>query len=534
MRGHPIHSLSLLACSAFLLASTAERASAREDMSGEWIEDHSETVYSVEEWNAACGSVPRSTGQQRRKLVYTVKDRGVELVFSGRSGSFSTVDCQSDNPEVKPRERTVKDALFLISCATAEDSTRYENGLYSFRIQSPSRIEYRETTRFSRNVSGALCVYTRRVRRLYLRRAAKAPDAGEVSAGAELDASARGRDAGAGPGDAGRAMPDAGQAEPRSPKPAGEGDPCARPGPVSSLMIEPAHTRARPGERICPRASAVDEKGCPVEPQLAQVGRVAGLELQTDGCVRVSAKARPGTHRLRLRAGRAEAELEIEVERAGKAPPPVRPRPDAVPDEPVGAGPGPDGEPSDAAADARAEEPAGEPVQAGPDAGTAAARAAPALPGGLPAWVWIALGAVLLVLLLGMGLLLALRRRAASRPAVEVPSSAVAPRPYRPAGPTRVEPLRGIAAASGPPDSATLDSVEGESPAADTGEEQGEFCTQCGQRMPPDSVFCPFCRAPVGEAPPPPAAPAAPVCPGCGQSVPAEASFCPFCRHRLH
>ncbi len=163
-------------------------AGARDDLSGTWREEYEEVVVSLDQWSAACGEAPRTTGRRVRGLEFEVEDRGVELVFRGAGGTrFSSVDCQTANPAVKPKERTLQDTLFLISCSTPEDAPSYENGLYSFRVHGKDRLEYRETTRYAKNAQGAQCASTRRARRMYTRLASTprpaAPDAGTAQAG---------------------------------------------------------------------------------------------------------------------------------------------------------------------------------------------------------------------------------------------------------------------------------------------------------------------------------------------------------------
>jgi hypothetical protein len=170
----PASSLALTGLLAVLGAPGA--LDAREDLSGTWREDYEEIVVAVEQWSAPCGEPPRTPGRRERDLRFEIQDRGVELVFFGPRGErFSSVDCQSPDPRMRTRELNLQDALFLVTCSTPEDPTEYENGLYSFRVQAPDRIEYRETSRYARNQESAQCVHTRRVRRAYSRLARAAP-----------------------------------------------------------------------------------------------------------------------------------------------------------------------------------------------------------------------------------------------------------------------------------------------------------------------------------------------------------------------
>jgi hypothetical protein len=266
---------------------------ARDDMSGVWKEEYTETIVSVEEWGKECGDAPRSPGRKKRKLLYTVEDRQVDLMFTGPGGkSFASSACQSPNRRLKAKERNLKDRLHLVNCATPETAKSYESGLYSFRFKSANRIEYRETTRFVRNVKGAICSHTRRTRRLYTRqKGVKAP-----VVGTKVDA-------------------------PRE-------DPCETPGPAVTLSLTPAKSVVRPGEKVCLQAAAKDANGCAADASLTW-GRgdtPRGIKLNIAGCLTATRKAKSGTHAIRLAAGKAEAEFTLVVVRkVVKAPPPREP-----------------------------------------------------------------------------------------------------------------------------------------------------------------------------------------------------------------
>jgi len=291
----PVH----LLCVFILLAPSGLLA--RDDMSGVWKEEYTETIISVEEWGKECGEAPRSPGRKKRGLLFTVEDRQVDLMFTGHSGkSFATSACQSPNRQLKAKERNLKDKLHLVNCATPETAKSYESGLYSFRIKSANRIEYRETSRFVRNLKGALCSHTRRTRRLYTRqKGKKAP-----VVGTKVDA-------------------------PRE-------DPCETPGPAVTLRLTPRKAVLHPGEKVCLKAAAQDENGCDADASLTW-GRgdtPRGVKLNIAGCLTATKKAKSGTHKVRLAAGKAEAEFTLVVVRkAAKAAPPRKPAEEPPPIE---------------------------------------------------------------------------------------------------------------------------------------------------------------------------------------------------------
>ncbi len=402
-------------CGAVLFLVLAGPTSAREDMSGTWREEYTETVYSIEQWSPACDEAPRTTGRRKRGLEFTVEDRGIDLKFKGRRGSFSTGDCLTSNKAVKPRERTVKDKLFMISCSTQENTDLYENGLYSFRIKSPKRIEYKETTRFSRNVTGSMCVHTRRVRRLYVKVADKTADSAPA-----------------------RPVP---KPQPPPPKPH---DPCMRPGPPVSVSFEPSRAKVGQGASLCIEVNATDTNGCTLKARLgwSKGRRPRDITLTPKGCLRVSARARPGKRTLRLAAGGVETELALTVTRkVASARPGPRQRPDTGTKPPAVE---PEKEPTSPVEEPEPAEPVDAGVQPEPEpAGTPEYEP--------PDWVLpVGIGGGVLVLaLIALVIVLALRKP----PAAEAPPD---------------------------PSPATA------------------FCTNCGSKMPEGAKFCPFCQHKLG------------------------------------
>lgn len=575
-------------CRALLAASLLSwgaDAAARDDMSGVWKEQYTESIVQVDQWGPACGETPRSSGRRERGILYTVDDRGVELVFKPASGKgFSTTACMSANPALKPKERTVRDKLFVVQCSTSEKARSYESGRYSFRVVTPDRITYRETTRYSRNIEGALCVHTRRVRRLYVRQKNAAPPRP--------------------PGQLGSKVP--GAKEDTRP----EQDPCTRPGkPVAVRLVESRATVAR-GEKVCPAVDARDQNGCPVEAALTW-GRgkpPRGVKLTIQGCLKITDRAPGGTHPVRLKAAGKELVFTLEIPRRAQVARHGQPgrgerletRPEAgridKPPIPDTAGEGPDetadatGAPGTGApekpADAGTQGGAGQADAGGEDASVAAATA-PTAPdagrpvaaaggagaqepaaGGTPGWVLpaaIGAGALLLVVVT----VLVLRRRRGPRSAGGRDTGAGAVAGAGPAEGARARTTSGAdgvedgvedAVPTEPPDDAprpdltphvpaptedmmttepgpapgTTDRTAGPgtpetaSPAAPAG--TGGDVAAGGRPQPPPDASPPASKPALTSADKPDQV----FCTTCGKAVPAEARFCPYDRTPIY
>lgn len=472
---------------------------ARDSLAGQWREEFEEDIRSVEQWDTRCGEAPQSPGRRDRGLTFTVEDRGVELRFSSPQQSFSTSDCQSSHPGIRPREMTLKEGLFLKNCSTADDALDYESGLYSFRVTSPSVIEYRETTRFSRASEGALCVHTRRVQRRYRRIAAAVEEAS-----AEPPAA---------PADAGPPTP----AEVKTPETASADagpapdslEPCRTPGPIRELRVNPDRAQVLVGEVFCPRLEGRDAAGCPLpaRPEPASAEPLPGVVWTSDGCLRVTERAPGGTRRVEIQSQGQRVSLQLIILRRLEPTPrpvPVEPPPAADLPEPVEAAPPAESPPASVA-----------PLPPPPDTPTTVQGEAAPSPAasqdldGEPRWIWIAsAGAIALVLCLS--LILGLRRHKTRRPAL--PSAAQQP-------PEEV-PLESM------PTVQALPRAAAGAPGAGR-----VFCTECGRALPPGARFCPFDRAPAPPATEPPAA--STTCPCCGRTLPTGARFCPFDRTPL-
>ncbi|HUU00330.1 MAG TPA: zinc ribbon domain-containing protein [Myxococcota bacterium] len=455
------------------------QARARDDISGTFTEEYTETIYSLDQWGTHCGQVPRSIGRHKRKLTFKVQDRGVDLLFVPTSGkSFSSVACQSDNKAVKPKERTLKDKLFLISCATPETSESYESGLYSFRIQSQDRIEYRETTRFSHNVAGALCVYSRRIRRMYKR----IKDAAKV---AEIEQPV--------------------SAEKVS---AQKDDPCETPGPAVRLALTPEKAVLKTGEKFCPKIEATDEHGCPVTAGLSwgKGKQPAGVKLTTTGCLKIDRHALAGSYPIALSAGRAQASVTIEIQRqaAAHAAVPRPPEADGGADETHVVDGGSEAAEAIGAPDAGPKADDSGPVDSGP----AAIQVQKPSEAELPAWLLpAAIGGGALIVFVLLAVILGKKRRTRAKEA------------YR-GEPTVPEPL------------APVPSRKEQTAQTSADKPDKIFCTTCGKAIPAEAKFCPYDRAPI-YSPSSPTLASAPVCPSCKRLLPMGAKFCPYDKTKL-
>jgi predicted nucleic acid-binding Zn ribbon protein len=474
-------------------------AGSRENLSGSWREEYEEDIRSVEQWDARCGEAPRSPGRRDRGLVFTVEDRGVELQFASPSGRFSTSDCQSSHPDIRPREMTLKEGLYLKNCSTADDALDYESGLYSFRVISPDRIEYRETTRYSRHTAdGALCVHTRRVQRRYSRIAPAEASATEPTA-ETADAGTAGGE----PPDAGAAADDGG-ADPGD-------DACRHPGPVRRLRAIPPTANVLVGETFCPRLEGRDASGCVVDvrPDRQPPEPLRGVWWTEDGCLRVTDRAPGGTRSIEIRAQGAATEVQLVILRRLETTPrtsPHQPPPPAPTEKPAAEPEPPDGDAEPSPPPAQEPPPTAPPPQPSPSAPAVSAPSG----NGLPLFLALAGAATLL----GLVLFVAIRRRSRRPPAPDP-----APAPVSPA-PTEA-PLENLPTVPAMPRArGAFEPVAG-----------GSFCTECGRAIPAGARFCPFDRTPVAGAAP--AAHVEKTCPSCGRSLPPSARFCPYDRTPL-
>ncbi len=451
---------------------------ARDDMSGVWKEEYTETIVSVEEWGKECGQAPRSPGRERRGILYSVEDRGMDLLFTGPSGgSFATSACQSPKRGLKVKERNLKDNLHLVNCATPETAESYESGLYSFRIKSKNRIEYRETSRYVRNVKGALCSHTRRVRRVYTRQKGAKPAAPVVGKKVEVPPE----------------------------------DPCETPGPAVRLTLIPEKAFLRPGQKVCPYAKAFDQNGCKTDASLTWGSGESppGFKLDIRGCLTATQKVRAGSHQIRLAAGKAQAEITLVVRKPQPAHKPREPEKPRKPEKPPA-----EAAPQEVTEAAPPSEPLPPPppVEKPVEPPEATPPPAAARPEETGTWILPAAigGGAFLILVVVLIVFLARRKKIPATP----PAQPTVPEPILPT-PEPIQPTpESILPATGPE---TAEKV---------------FCTHCGREIPAGAKFCPYDRTPI-HRPGSPTIPSAPVCPTCKRVLPAGAKFCPYDRTKL-
>jgi hypothetical protein len=440
-------------------------AEARDDMSGRWAEDYSETIYSVDQWSPACGQTPTSTGRKKRNLIFDMQDRGIDLLFQNGKMSFSSSGCQSANKAVQPKERTVKDKFFMIACSTKDSSKEYESGIYSFRIKSPARIEYRETTRYSRNVAGSMCVHTMRIRRVYSKQAEKSPTIQPATGNTQ-------------------------KKEPETPPvegPKESHDPCQHPGPPFSLaLLGLKKGFLDPGGRLCLKPVVMDANGCKQKTTLSWVKKPADLRLHPDGCLVASKQAKPGPRALTFQAKGLQVDGRINIRR----PKPAKPREERKEKPKVAA-----------------EEQPKPKLQEQPKL----QKEADASSSG---WVFpAAVGFGVFILVVLIFFLNTLRRKTKSP--TDEKSQPEPRRPYVPSAPTRIEPLRvtvpepeegkcchqchaqmpagsEFCTQCGAPVKKPVSETTGQ-PETEPGTEQ-VFCIHCGEKPPEGAKFCPFCQ----------------------------------------
>ena len=355
-----------------------------------------------------------------------------------------TNGCWSDNPEVRRISSRYQSGTWTTTCATSSSNSKPERGQYTLRA-SGDQLSFRETTSWDWQLQDSHCVATRTATRTFTR-------VGE------------------------------GPSEPEEPEePAATG---CTPGAPARLRLGPAEANLEPGERVCFRPRVTDAAGCPVPSARVQLALDAPTARQArlDGrCFQAARTAAEGEGEFRVIATSGGLR---DVARVRVAPADLS----GLVAQRRGTG-GTEGDEID------------------PSSTGASGVAARALQDGPGAMLWLGLAGALL-LVLGIGVVVWVLRRQATRTTRAAAMSERPPDSMTPGSPT--------------PDATTSDGAARAAAA-------GNACPSCGRTAPAGTTFCPHDGTPLSA--PPPAAPApAPSGPTGAAAATGETLICPRCR----
>jgi hypothetical protein len=245
----------LVTCLAAVLVARGGPALAQ--LEGSYKTRGQQVSVQVKTWGENCGSRPRSYSSGSGKVV-EVRRAGAHLSI----GSQRTDACWSRNPKVQRQRATAGPRSWLVVCETPLDDPRFEHGEYSVEQVDETTLRLREESRYDWRLEGDHCEATVVLTRTYERIA-------DVDEGT--------------PGNPVKAPPPVEPVVPTRCK--------GPPGAPVKLEVHPGRPRIEPGERVCFRAVGRDANGCPVTVTAswskARSGTTVGSSgnrLSADGC----------------------------------------------------------------------------------------------------------------------------------------------------------------------------------------------------------------------------------------------------------
>jgi hypothetical protein len=463
------HAVSSAALGAFaLLALAAPRAHAQAGlpvMNGMWKAGATAINVAVESWGKDCGPPPTSS-QSSGGGVVRIDQSGENIALHGPGRVVRSNACFGQNPSLSRKASSFVNNTWTTRCETPQDDPRAEAGTYTLKLLAPDRLLYQDVSRFRWRLKTSLCVATISTVQTLTREGASGAGTQAPTAAAPSPAPTKlGKPAAT----IKPSAPTAANAPKQPPLPPqltikpSEPPPCV-PGEPKRLALLPRRSRLELGGRLCLRARAFDASNCPV-PNIGasfDLQHAPALRASVDdsGCFSASAQAADGEGAFTVTASarglRAEASIEVVAadlsaliaKRLFEA---------------------------DAGADEEAVAVEHAPAAAAPEAPAATSHTATRAVGAAqaqaktPAWLWpIGLG---VIGVLGLAIVLALRRRAAPEPQA-VPSAP----PLRSGGKPISDPPRAMPTLSADSAKATVPSTV--------------RCPKCGATYPAGSAFC--------------------------------------------
>ncbi|MBI5497467.1 MAG: hypothetical protein HY904_20820 [Deltaproteobacteria bacterium] len=202
---------------------------------GEWRLDRQDTKVKVLAWGMFCGKEPRD-GRGLPGARYVLTHDGTGFVLKGAGKAFGTVGCSMDPPIYKQRLADKTQKGWRVECEAPPIAGTPQVNEHVFEVEDAAiRYVTRGEKRKTENLEACRYAYETEMRFVL----------------------------------------------------ATESGPCASPGPAARLVVEPGTVDARPGQRICFKASATDAHDCAVPAgAVAYAVEPKGVgELDGNGCL---------------------------------------------------------------------------------------------------------------------------------------------------------------------------------------------------------------------------------------------------------
>lgn len=277
------------------LAAAAEPGS----VDGDYTSTALREVYTIQNWQAQCGPVPKSTSSGGGGKA-SIRESGGVLSIASSERSYRSSQCYDSMPTLKPEpaQHDASAGTWRVRCSTPESDPR-KAVMNTLVAVGKNRVDIVETGRYEIRLQGGLCVADVRRSQAFLR----------------VDASAA------------TAVADAASPEPTpepAPAPASPAS-CAEPGPAQRFELNPTRKVAVAGSEFRVRIDAFDANGCSVAPTPMIAGAeslrieprhesaASRKEPVRSVLVRVPDDAPEGSQAIAFQQGKAEGRVSVEI-----------------------------------------------------------------------------------------------------------------------------------------------------------------------------------------------------------------------------
>jgi len=258
-------------------------------LSGRWAASAMRVAWNVGDWGEACGPKPGGSGAPAGEV--TIKQAGNELTISGTGRTWRTTECWESLPGMRRISHAGGSRGWRSVCQAAPGDPRQAT-LITTVSASDAYMTFDETGQYQFVIKETNCTASVRRSRSFklLQREGEAP--------AEPVAEAK-RPSGA---------PN------RTPAPA-PGQQCKDAGPPARLEVRPVRKLLRPGESFAFRALVLDARGCllPTAPTWSLVDPSAKATVSAPGSVQIAQDAPEGEIQLQARVAGQSAKVIVEV-----------------------------------------------------------------------------------------------------------------------------------------------------------------------------------------------------------------------------
>jgi hypothetical protein len=286
-------------CLLTLLPMHTTSAQTPPTLAGRWSASALRTSWNIGDWGPACG--PQPSGGGAAGGMVNISEQGRELTISGAGRTYSTAQCWEQFPGLRLTSHSASARGWRNVCKTSLGDSRQATVITTITATDDS-IVLEETGQYQFVIQDQNCTASvRRSRsyRLVQRLGASEPARAAPTSKSKSEPALRSAKSAPAPSAARGATLGA----------------CSPPGPPSRLEVRPSRKLMRPGEEFSFRARVLDQRGCPLQAQVAWrvLDESTAVELIAPGQIRIAERAPEGEVRLSATVAKRSVTVRIEI-----------------------------------------------------------------------------------------------------------------------------------------------------------------------------------------------------------------------------